>query len=123
MMPSLVFLPQATSTSRLIFQVPTLSPVNENLTLCPTLSPLGSVWPIFPENIAVILSSTPQQAADFATIAYEVTDSHIVHFFDHNSCREIGHTITPLHISKKPVLTLREAFQDAGYNFFEYHGS
>lgn len=121
--PSLVLLPQATPTSRLIFQVPTLSPVDENLTLCPTLSPLGSIWSILPGNISVILSSTPQQATDFATIAYEVTDSHIVHFFDHNSCREIGHIITPINISRKPTLTLREAFEDAGYNFFEYHGS
>jgi sulfite reductase (NADPH) flavoprotein alpha-component len=81
------------------------------------------VWSIFPDNTAVILSSTPQQAADFATIAYQATDTHIVHFFDHNSCREIGHTIVPIPFSKKPVLTLREAFKDAGYNFFEYHGS
>ena len=123
MMPALVVLPQPTPTTRLIFQVPTLSAFDEILALSPTLSPLSSVWSIFPNTIAVILSSTPQQAADFATIAYEVTDTHIVHLFDHNSCREIGHSITSLRICEQPVFTLREAFKDAGYNFFEYHGS
>ena len=121
-MPSLSLLPLPTPACCLVFQVPTLSSLGENFTLSPSLSPFGALWSIFPENTAAIISSTPQQAADFATIAYEVNHTHVVHFFDHDSSREIGHIITPLHIAEKPTLTLHEAFRETGYTFFEYHG-
>ena len=121
--PSFTLIPKASPTSRLVIQAPTATPVGKDFSLSPTLSSLASVWPILSKNITILFSSTPQQAVDFATISYQVTDAHIIHFFDHHSaCREIGHPTTPLHIPKKSALTLREAFNSAGYEFFEYHG-
>ncbi|PPQ77370.1 hypothetical protein CVT25_010952 [Psilocybe cyanescens] len=123
MAPSFAYLPVPSSTTRLIIQVPTVTPVGETLTLSPTLSPLASVWSILPENVAVLLSSSPQQTVDFATLAYKVIDSHIVHLFDHHSsAREIGRTFTPLTTIGKSGLTLQEAVKQAGYEPLEYHG-
>ncbi|KAF8974346.1 assimilatory sulfite reductase [Flammula alnicola] len=123
MAPSFPYLPAASSTTRLIVQVPAVTPIGETLTLSPTLSPLASVWSILPDNVAVLLSSTPQQAADFAALSYTVSNSHIIHLFDHHSTsREIGHSIAPLSASVKETSTIRDAVKQAGYEFFEYHG-
>ncbi|KDR83583.1 hypothetical protein GALMADRAFT_235846 [Galerina marginata CBS 339.88] len=122
MAPSFTYLPVASPTTRLIVQVPTVTAVGETLALSPTLSPLASVWPILPQNVAVILSSTPQQAVDFASLSYKVTTSHIVHLFDHHSAsREIGHSISPTTLIGDG-LTFQEALHEAGYKLFEYHG-
>ncbi|KAF6762367.1 assimilatory sulfite reductase [Ephemerocybe angulata] len=120
MAPAFVHLPAANATSRLVVQVPTVTPTGETLSLSSTLSPLASVWSLFPENVSVLLSSTPQQAVDFAKIAYTAIDSHVIHLFDHfSSTREFGHAL------KEPTTegaTLAEALKHSGYSYFEYSG-
>lgn len=123
MAPSFTYLPPANPNTRLVIQVPTVTPVGETLALSPTLSPLASVWSILPENVSVLLSSTPQQAVDFASLSYKVTNSHVIHLFDHHGAsREIGHSITPLPPTIGDGLSVQEAVQKAGYQLYEYHG-
>lgn len=120
MAPAFAHLPQANATSKLVVQVPTVTATGETLTLSSTLSPLASVWSLFPDNIAVLLSSSPQQAVDFAKIAYSVTDSHVVHLFDHfSSSREFGHILREPR-AEGPSLT--ESLRLSGYSYFEYTG-
>ncbi|RXW24595.1 hypothetical protein EST38_g1221 [Candolleomyces aberdarensis] len=120
MAPAFVHLPPATATSRLVVQVPTVTPTGEALSLSSTLSPLASVWSLFPENVAVLLSSTPQQAVDFTKIAYSVTDTHVVHLFDHfSAAREFGHAIRE---PKSNATTLEGALKESGYSYFDYTG-
>ncbi len=123
MAPSFSYLPHASPTARLVIQVPTVTPIGETLALSPVLSPLASIWSILPENVAVLLSSTPQQIADFANLSYRISDFHIIHLFDHHSAsREVGHELVPLPTPNAAPLALRAAITDAGYQFFEYHG-
>ncbi|KAF4619952.1 hypothetical protein D9613_005367 [Agrocybe pediades] len=122
MAPSFAYLPFASPSTRLIVQVPTVTSTGETLALSPTLFPLASIWSTLPKNIAVLLSSTPQQAADFAAISYKITSSHSIHIFDHHSAtREIGHSINPLPEIEEG-LSVEEAVKRAGYQLFEYHG-
>ncbi|CAA7259908.1 unnamed protein product [Cyclocybe aegerita] len=124
MAPSFTYLPPASPNARLIIQTPAVTPVGETLVLSPTLSSLASVWSILPESVAVLFSSTPQQAVDFATLSYWVTNCHIVHIFDHHSAaREIGHSINPLPNPTEASPSVHDAVQKAGYSFFEYHGN
>ena len=124
MAPSFAYLPPATPTNRLIIQTPVVTPVGDVLTLSPTLSPMASAWSLLPNNITVLLSSTPQQSVDFAALSYRLTTSHVIHLFDHHSTsRETGHSISPIAKSLEgEVVTIREAVHQAGYSFFEYHG-
>ncbi len=123
MAPSFQHIPPARSKRRLVVQVPTATPVGQNLALSPTLSSLAHIWSILPSSVAIFLSSSPQQAVDFATIAYKLTDIHAIHFFDyHSTCREIGHSITPLQVYDQPTLSIRDAFDQSGHSFFEYYG-
>ncbi|KAF8914059.1 assimilatory sulfite reductase [Gymnopilus junonius] len=123
MAPSLPYLPPATPNTRLVIQVPAVTPIGETLALSPTLSSLASVWSILPENVSVLLSSTPQQAVDFASLSYKVANSHVIHLFDHHSTsREIGHSIIPLRSTFGDGLTIEEALQKAGYQLYEYLG-
>ena len=124
MAPSFAYLPPASTNSKLIIQVPAVTPAGETSALSPTLSALASVWPILPDTVSILLSSTPQQAVDFAALSYSVSDSHVIHLFDHHSSsREVGTTITPNLVSDEPSLGIRKAVEAAGYSFFEYHGS
>lgn len=123
MAPSFQHIPQARSSRRLVIQVPTATPIGQNLALSPTLASLAHVWSILPSSVAIFFSSKPQQAVDFATIAYQLTDTHVVHFFDyHSTCREVGHSITPLQVYDQPTLSIRDAFSQSGHSFFEYYG-
>lgn len=122
MTPSFAYLPPATPRSKLIIQVPTVVPVGETFTLSPSLASLATAFTLFPENIAVLLSSTPQQTVDFAAIAYSLTSDHIIHLFDHQSVsREFGHFIAPPR-DEKTTGDLKDAITRAGYSFFEYTG-
>ena len=120
MAPAFAHLPAANSTSRLVVHVPTVTATGDSLSLSPTLSPLASVWQLFPDNVTVLLSSSPQQAVDFAQIAYNVTDTHVVHLFDHfSSGREFGHSL------QRPTVagvTLQDSLAALGYSFFDYVG-
>ncbi|KAJ3575169.1 hypothetical protein NP233_g1295 [Leucocoprinus birnbaumii] len=122
MTPSLSYLPPPSAESRLVIQVPTVVSAGETLALSPSLAGLASTWPLLAESIAVLLSSTPQQAADFATLSYQLKNSHVIHLFDHyTSGREIGHSITS--IPEIPSAgTVSEVVAAAGYQFFDYFG-
>ena len=124
MVPSFAYLPTASPVSRLIIQTPMVTPVGDTLTLSPTLASIASTWSLLPENIAVLLSSTPQQSVDFAILSYLLTTSHVIHLFDHHSTsRETGHSISPIAKSfEGETVSVRDAVHQAGYSFFEYHG-
>lgn len=123
MTQSLSYLPAPTANGKLVLQVPTVTPVGESFALSPTLAPFTPSLAIFPEQFTILLSSTPQEAVDIASLSYELADTHVVHFFDHHSStREIGHalqTAIPAQTGKK---TLKEGLAQAGYRFFDYAG-
>ena len=122
--PSFGYLPAASPASRLVIQAPMVTPVGDTLTLSPTLASMASTWCLLPENITVLLSSTPQQSVDFAALSYRLTTSHVIHLFDHHSTsRETGHYISAIAESLEGnAITIRDAVHQAGYSFFEYHG-
>jgi len=122
MTPSFSYLPLPSAESRLVIQVPTVVSVGESLTLSPSLATLASAWPLFAESIVVLLSCTPQQAADFASLSYQIKGSHVIHLFDHyTSGREFGHTITPLP-QIPSTGSVAEIIAAAGYQFFDFTG-
>ena len=123
MVPSFAYLPTASPTSRLIIQTPMVTPVGDTLTLSPTLASMASAWSLLPENITILLSSTPQQSVDFAVLSYQLTTSHVIHLFDHSTSRETGHSIPPIAKSLGgDAVTIYDAIHQVGYSFFEYHG-
>jgi sulfite reductase (NADPH) flavoprotein alpha-component len=127
MASSLAYLPSPSPTNRLVIQVPTVSPIGEDFTLSPNLATLGSVLPLLPDSVTVLLSATPKETVDLALLSYGIRDSHVIHLFDHwNSAREVGHALEPYSDSLASTTTSREsltqALQNAGYKFFDYHG-
>lgn len=123
MVQSLSYLPAPTASSRLIIQVPTVTPVGESFALSPTLAPFTPALAILPENFTVLLSATPQEAVNLAAMSYKVTDTHVIHLFDHySSARETGHTLVRTLPEQEPGLTVKEALSKAGYSAFEYSG-
>jgi len=128
MASSLAYLPPATPTSKLVIQVPTVSPIDEDFTLSPTLAALGSVLPLLPESsTTVLLSSTPKETVDLALLSYTINNSHVIHLFDHwSSAREVGHALEPypdsLSSPNPDQGSLTRALQRAGYKIFDYHG-
>ncbi|KAI0650182.1 assimilatory sulfite reductase [Trametes meyenii] len=123
MVQSLTYLPPATPTSRLVIQVPTVTPVGEQFALSPTLAPFTPTLALLPEGFTVLLSATPQEAVDLATLSYQLTNTHVIHLFDHySSTRETGHVATPPVVLPEPGLTLEEGLKKAGYAAFEYAG-
>ena len=122
MTPSFSYLHPPSAESRLVVQVPTVISTGESLTLSPSLASLASAWPLLAEGIVVLLSSTPQQAADFATLSYQLKEFHVIHLFDHyTSGRELGHTITPLP-QVPSAGSVAEIMTAAGYQFFDFVG-
>ncbi|KAH9894412.1 assimilatory sulfite reductase [Cubamyces lactineus] len=123
MVQSFAYLPPATPNSRLVIQVPTVTPVGERFALSPTLASLTPSLPLLPEGFTVLLSATPQEAVDLATLSYQLTNSHIIHLFDHySSARETGHIATPPVVLPASGLTLDDGLKKAGYSAFEYAG-
>ncbi|KAH9850025.1 assimilatory sulfite reductase [Lenzites betulinus] len=123
MVQSLTYLPPATPTSRLVIQVPTVTPVGEQFALSPTLAPFTPALALLPEGFTVLLSATPQEAVEFAVLSYQLTNSHVIHIFDHHSsARETGHVAVPPVIAPVPGLTLEAGLKKAGYGAFEYAG-
>jgi sulfite reductase (NADPH) flavoprotein alpha-component len=123
MAQSLSYLPPASPTSRLIIQVPTVINVGEDFCLSPSLAPLGTALAVLPKTIVVLLSATPQESVDMASLSYKLTTSHVIHLFDHHSsAREVGHAIEPPLASSTTGLALPEAIRLAGYSFFDYAG-
>ena len=123
MVTSLAYLPPATPTSRLVIQVPTVTPVGEHFALSPTLAPFTPALALLPEGFTVLASATPQEAVDFAALSYKLTGTHVIHLFDHHSStRETGHVTIPPIVVPEPGLTLADGLKKAGYSAFEYAG-
>ncbi|KAI1789055.1 assimilatory sulfite reductase [Ganoderma leucocontextum] len=123
MVQSLSFLQPATPTSRLVIQVPIVTPVGEHFALSPTLAPFTPTLSLLPEGFTVLVSATPQETVDLAALAYKLTNTHVIHLFDHHSStRETGHVTTPPIVVPEPGLTLEDGLKAAGYNAFEYAG-
>ncbi|KIL00273.1 hypothetical protein PAXRUDRAFT_29915 [Paxillus rubicundulus Ve08.2h10] len=121
---SLGYLPPASSRSKLVIQVPAVTPVGDSFALSPTLASLSMAFNLLPDNVAVLLSATPQESVDLAMLAYKFNSSHVVHIFDHHSAsREVGHDFTsdPL-VKDVSGLTVPEAVRLAGYEPFELVG-
>jgi sulfite reductase (NADPH) flavoprotein alpha-component len=112
------------STVANIVQVPTVSAEGEGFALTPSLAGLSSALPAIPENVSIILSATPQESVDLATLSYQITDSHVIHLFDHyGSSREVGHIVKPSAYSEiKESWSISNALEDAGLGFFDYAG-
>ncbi|KAI0939673.1 hypothetical protein AcW1_004627 [Taiwanofungus camphoratus] len=123
MVQSLTYLPTPTASSRLLIQVPTVTPVGENFTLSPTLASFTPALAILPESFTVLLSATPKEAVDLTALSYKLTSTHVIHFFDHHSStRETGHVLAPSVPFQEQSLTPKEALSKAGYNAFDYFG-
>lgn len=124
MASSLSYLPEAGPTSRLVLQVPNLLFANDALSISPSLAPLATSLPILPSSLVILLSATPQEAADFAHLSYQLTSRHVVHIFDHYAAaREIGHSISPLSpLPVKENSSVSAVLAQAGYSFFDYTG-
>lgn len=123
MMQSLSYLPSPSSESKLVIHVPTVTPVGEKFALSPTLAPLTPVLPILPEHFAVLLSATPQEAVDLATLSYSLSNVHVIHIFDHfSSAREIGGFKAPTLPEVSSGLSLKDGLAHAGYQYFDYSG-
>ncbi|KIK65396.1 hypothetical protein GYMLUDRAFT_159684 [Collybiopsis luxurians FD-317 M1] len=123
MAPALSYLPPATPSSRLVIQVPNITPVGDALTLSPTLANLSTVFSIMPENIVVLASATSQEAVHFTQLSYQLSGSHVIHIFDHfGSSREAGHVTLPLPEKDYGDVPVAEAIKQAGYSSFEYVG-
>ncbi|KAG6854995.1 hypothetical protein C0991_005924 [Blastosporella zonata] len=122
MAPSLSHIPIATPMSRLVIQVPTVTSIGESFSLSQSLAPLASAWSLLPENLVILLSAAPQQTVDFTALSYKLTNSHVIHLFDHyGSSRETGHSLAPLS-SKDVGSNVADAFTAAGYKFFDVAG-
>lgn len=124
MAQSLSYLPPAQADSRLVLQVPTVTPVGESFEISPTLASLAPALSIIPSDFTIVFSCTPQESVDLAALAYKVPGSHFIHLFDyHSSAREVGHSITPPPASDVVAeLSLEKALKAAGYSFFDYAG-
>ncbi|KAI0080652.1 assimilatory sulfite reductase [Panus rudis PR-1116 ss-1] len=123
MTQSLSYLPPPSSHSRLVLQVPTVTPVGERFSLSPTLAPLTPVLPLLPEHFTILLSAVPQESVDLAALAYRLTETHVIHIFDHFSAtREFGKVSVPRIAGESEKLTLKEGLSQIGYDFFDYVG-
>ncbi|THH01874.1 hypothetical protein EW026_g887 [Hermanssonia centrifuga] len=123
MVQSLSHLPTPAANSRLVIQVPTVTPVGETYALSPTLAPFTSALPILSNQFTVLLSSTPQEAIDLAALSYELTDTHAIHLFDHHSAtREIGQILSPSLPTGANNLSLKDGLSLMGYKYFDYAG-
>jgi len=127
MMPALANLPEPTISNRLVIQVPSITTLDKTLALSPSLANIGSILPIVPENLAILASSTAQEAVDLTLAAYSATSSHVVHVFDHfSSARELRKLSIPAlpvyDTNKSSSSSLQEALGGAGYTPFDYDG-
>lgn len=124
MASSFSYLPEPTAYRRIVIQVPALTAVGQTLELSSTLAPLNSVLGSLPETFTVLFSSSPQQIIDFADAAYAITDSHVIHIFDHyDTSRERRHALAvPTTVTKGGPVSVRDVLKSKQYPFFEYAG-
>ncbi|KAG9015697.1 hypothetical protein FRB90_004414 [Tulasnella sp. 427] len=124
MAPSLASLPAASSSGRVVLQVPAIFALEPSLTLTSSLAPLSTSIPILPEGFSVVLSSSAQETADLAAVLYNVPESHIVHIFDqYAAAREVRRISYPGVNLLSPAASVEQALLQTGYSLFDYHGS
>lgn len=123
MIPSLACIPPPAPNSRLVLQIPTISSIGDRLTLSPTLASLNPALSILSESFVVILSATPQETVDLATLAYKLP-AHVIHLFDHHSSsREVGQLHIPSLPSKEQVgSSVQSVLLQSSYHAFDYIG-
>ncbi len=123
MIPSLAGIPPPAPNSRLVLQIPTVSAIDDRLTLSPTLASLNPILSILPESFVVILSATPQETVDFAALAYKFP-AHVIHLFDHHgSSREVGQLHVPSLPSKEQIgSSIQSVLLQSNYHAFDYAG-
>ncbi|KAI0265156.1 assimilatory sulfite reductase [Gloeopeniophorella convolvens] len=123
MIPSLIHLPPPTASSRLVLQIPVISPTGDRLALTPTLASLNPILPVLPESFVVLLSAKPQESVDLAAAAYKFP-AHVIHLFDHHSsAREVQQLQAPPLPSKEDVgSSVYDVLQKSGYRSFDYVG-
>ncbi|KDQ64705.1 hypothetical protein JAAARDRAFT_28350 [Jaapia argillacea MUCL 33604] len=124
MAQSLAYLPPASSSSRLVIQVPTVTPVGDTFAFSPTLASLSPALALLPDSFTILLSATSQESVDMAFLSYRLPDSHVIHLFDHHSSsREIGHALAPYPLAEfSSAGGLKGVLNSAGYDFFDYIG-
>ena len=123
MIPSLACIPPPTPNSRLVLQIPTVSTIGDRFTLSPSLASLNPILSILPDSFVVMLSATPQETVDFATLAYKFP-AHVIHLFDHHgSSREVGQLHIPSLPSKEQVGgTVQSVLLESNLQAFDYTG-
>jgi sulfite reductase (NADPH) flavoprotein alpha-component len=123
MIPSLAHSPPPTPNSRLVLQIPTVSLIGDRLVLSPTLASLNPILTVLPESFVVILSATPQETVDLATLAYRFP-AHVIHLFDHySSSREVGQVQFPSLPSKERTgSSVQSVLLQSSYHNFDYTG-
>ncbi|KAF8332824.1 uncharacterized protein EI90DRAFT_3054562, partial [Cantharellus anzutake] len=109
MAPAMASFPPASPSSRAILNIPALGSIGESLSLHPSLEQLAIILPVIPEEFSIILSSSPQEIADVASAAYSVTDSHVIHVFN--------------HYDGAPQVSVIQALEKFGYGSFDYFGN
>ncbi|KAG9128114.1 hypothetical protein FRC07_004730 [Ceratobasidium sp. 392] len=119
MVPALSTLPAPSSTGRLVIQVAAASP-SSTLELTPTLAPAARALASLGPDFTVLVSSTAQEASDFAALSYSIS-SHVVHVFDHaGATRETAKTIFPKVTGT--TLPFEEAVKAVNTELFSYAG-
>ncbi|CAE7076814.1 unnamed protein product [Rhizoctonia solani] len=94
MVPALSTLPSPSQSGRLVIQVAAVTPT-PTLELTPTLAPAAPAIASLGSDFTVLISSTAQEAADFAAVSYSLS-THVVHIFDHSGAtRETGKSTFP----------------------------
>ncbi|PFH52859.1 hypothetical protein AMATHDRAFT_73982 [Amanita thiersii Skay4041] len=123
MAASLAYLPPASITSRLIMQVPVVTPIGSTYSLSSTLASMAPVWSSISRDTVVLLSSTPQQIVDFAQLSYLLHRNHVIHLFDQQgTARELGHSVSSPPRKVLGKHTIARALEQFGYSLFDYTG-
>ncbi|GAB1523967.1 sulfite reductase [NADPH] flavoprotein component [Rhizoctonia solani] len=114
MVPALSILPAPSSSGRLVIQVAAVTPT-PTLELTPTLAPAARALASLGSDFTVLISSTAQEAADFAALSYSLS-SHVVHVFDHSGAtRETGKSVFPEVASATSTLSELSSFAQFTY--------
>lgn len=119
MIPALSTLPSPSPAGRLVIQVAAVTPT-PTLELTSTLAPAARALASLGPDFIVLVSSTAQEAADFAALSYSLS-SHVVHVFDHaGAARETGASTFP-EVSRS-TSSFDDVTESIGFDSFTYTG-
>lgn len=120
MVPALSDLPHPSPSSRLVIQVAAVTSM-PTLELTPTLGPAARALASLGSDVTVLISSTAQEAADFAALSYSLS-THVVHVFDHSGAtRETGKSTFPQIADT--AFTFDKIANSTGFKPFTYKGN